>query len=114
MYKEASCIDRRPPPAQLEQATARQGPTRCNQRPQRWRGGVGTPRRGPAVRLAELGAVQSSAAICSLLAPRPSLTAAFATTRLVGSVSRPTSSHTLKSRTVSHVYCRGRPKSWRR
>ena len=48
-------------------ATARQGPTRCNQRPQRWRGGVGTPRRGPAVRLAELGAVQSSAAICSLL-----------------------------------------------
>ena len=48
-------------------ATARQGPTRCNQRPQRWRDGVGTPRRGPAVRLAELGAVQSSAAICSLL-----------------------------------------------
>ena len=56
----------RRPETVLEQATARQGPTRCNQRPQRWRGGVGTPRRGPAVRLAELGAVQSSAAICSL------------------------------------------------
>lgn len=46
------------------------------------------------------------------LVPRPSLTAAFATTRLVASVTRPHSSHTLKSRTVAYVFTAAVAQSW--
>ena len=38
MYKEASCIDRRPPPAQLEQATAR------SREPRTWRTNISRTR----------------------------------------------------------------------
>ena len=93
----------RRPETALEQATARQGPTRCNQRPQRWRGGVGTPRRGPAVRLAELKAVQSGAAIFARSSPQAARCLPRSLWRLVGSFSRPHQRHNLLSRRIARL-----------